>query len=1028
MRDDGRVPLTLVTGPANSAKARAVLDGVRASLDRDPVLVVPTRDDVDRYRRELAEDGLVLGARVVTFQGLLEEAAARAGVTARPLGALARERVAAAVVARASLTALAASAATPGFPRAAVRLFSELEVARVDPGRLAGGLRAWAAGDPGRAAYGEEVARLYGAYRGALERLGRPDADLWALSALDALRLAPAAWGAAPAFFYGFDDLTPLQLDAVEALAKGVDADVWVSLTFEPGRAAFAGRAATAATLAPLADRRLEMAPEDRYYAPAARAALHALERRLFEAGGEPPVPAGGAVALLEAGGERAEAELVAAEVRSLLGAGVPAEEIAVVARSLDESGPLLERVLADFGVPVSLRRRAAFGHTAIGRGVLALLRCALGEGAAGDVVAWLRAPGVLRGPGAADALERRTRRSGAATAEDALRLWGERHERPVALDRLRRAADAGAAPLCEALAEELSRMLGRALGGGAAPAGGDAAAGTPGAAAAGDAAAGTPGAIAAGDAAAGAPPAVPVPAPPLLDAGARDEARAVAAARAALAELAALAREAPALAPTPAELAAHLAGVEVRTGEPPGPGRVTVCDPLALRARRVRALVLCGLQEGAFPRPSTPDPFFSDAQRRDLARASGIVLPRHEDALGAERYLFYAAVSRPEQRLVLSTRTADDDGDPAVPSFFLDDVRDVLTELERTHRPLGAIAWPGAPPTSRAAARAAAAQAPPRRPAPIPPLGADPVLRDLRERPAWSPSALERWAACPVRWFVERYLHADDLEPDPEPLVRGKLAHAALERTLAGLREETGSAKVRPDTLDRARELLRAALEALARELPISPSPERVAAGTRRLEADLERYLTAAAHDGSAFEPRHLELSFGFQDAEDASLPPLELQAPDGPLRLRGRIDRVDVDSSGRRAQVIDYKTGEAVPGARWEQRGSFQAALYLRAAADLLGLDPAGAFYQPLSAPDARRRGLIEADADPALDVVGIDRRPADEVAAILDAIVGLATTAAAQARAGALEPRPETCSTRGCAYPGICRCEAA
>ncbi|HEU4658505.1 MAG TPA: hypothetical protein VFR97_13315, partial [Capillimicrobium sp.] len=449
------MPLTLVTGPANSAKARAVLDGVRAALDREPLLVVPTGEDVDRYRRELAEDGIVIGPRVVTFDDLLEEVATRAAITARPLGELGRERVVGAVLARTELHVLATSAATPGFARAAARLFGELEVARVDPGRLAAGLRRWAGDDAARRAYGDEVARLYGRYRAALDRLGRPDRELWAVAALDALRLAPAAWGGTPVFFYGFDDLTPLQRDAVEALAKRVEADVWVSLTFEPGRMAFAGRAETYQALAPLADREQAMPPNDAYYEPASRAALHALERRIFEDGGAPPVDPGGAVALLEAGGERAEAELVGAEVLRLLAAGTPAHEIAVVTRSLEDAGPLLERVLGGMGIPLALRRRVPFGRTATGRGVLALLRCAALDGTAADLVAALRAPGMAADADAdaVDELERRVRRHGLATAREALRLWDG--ELP-ALERLREAAASGAAALCDALAAHL--------------------------------------------------------------------------------------------------------------------------------------------------------------------------------------------------------------------------------------------------------------------------------------------------------------------------------------------------------------------------------------------------------------------------------------------------------------------------------------------------------------------------------------------------------------------------------------------
>ena len=40
------MPLTLITGPANAGKAGRVLDAYRASLHREPLLVVPTRSAV----------------------------------------------------------------------------------------------------------------------------------------------------------------------------------------------------------------------------------------------------------------------------------------------------------------------------------------------------------------------------------------------------------------------------------------------------------------------------------------------------------------------------------------------------------------------------------------------------------------------------------------------------------------------------------------------------------------------------------------------------------------------------------------------------------------------------------------------------------------------------------------------------------------------------------------------------------------------------------------------------------------------
>ena len=157
-----------------------MLDGYRAALRRgaDPILVVPTFPDVERYRSELASSGIVFGAQVVRFAWLIDECARRGGVRGRPLAELARERIAATVVKAAPLHALAASARTRGFTRELLRLIDELEGLRVTPQRLTQALRAWAGEDEGRRAYADEVSGLYGGYRRRLERLGRLDAPL----------------------------------------------------------------------------------------------------------------------------------------------------------------------------------------------------------------------------------------------------------------------------------------------------------------------------------------------------------------------------------------------------------------------------------------------------------------------------------------------------------------------------------------------------------------------------------------------------------------------------------------------------------------------------------------------------------------------------------------------------------------------------------------------------------------------------------------------------------------------------------
>jgi RecB family exonuclease len=298
-------------------------------------------------------------------------------------------------------------------------------------------------------------------------------------------------------------------------------------------------------------------------------------------------------------------------------------------------------------------------------------------------------------------------------------------------------------------------------------------------------------------------------------------------------------------------------------------------------------------------------------------------------------------------------------------------------------------------------------------------------VLEELRARP-WSASSLELWIACPARWFVERMLRPDSPEPDPEPLTRGGLAHAALRDTLEGLRERTGSARVTPARLGLARELLGEALVRHEHEFPLSVRAERVPSARRRLEADLERYLAHAAGaaagdgaEGAPLEPEWLELGFGFD--EEGSLPALDLG--DG-VMLRGRIDRIDVTPAGE-AVVYDYKGARVTPVARWIEDGKIQLALYMRAAERLLVVRVVGGLYQPLGGLDLRARGVLDAGAGVGVECVRTDLLETAEIEALVQEAVALARAAAAQAVAGKIEARPLTCAfTGGCSHPAICR----
>ena len=325
------MPLTLVTGPANAAKAGEVLGGLRSRLDDEPILVVPSFGDVEHAQRELAERGAVFGASVLRFDRLFGEIARRAGHSGRVASDVQRELIVEDAVRRARLDLLSKSAAQPGFVRAAARFVAELGRSMVEPARFTRALRDWA-GDGPRRQYAEEVAAIYRGYRAGLDAAGLADPELFAWRALDALRLAPESWGATPLFVYGFDDFDPLQRDALETIAGRCGADVSVSLPFEPGRAAFKAVASAHQELLAAGAREKALPPLEDHYAAESRAPLHHVERHLFEDdSGQPCVEAGDAIAFHVAGGQRAEIELVGARLLELLRAGVEPGDIAVV-------------------------------------------------------------------------------------------------------------------------------------------------------------------------------------------------------------------------------------------------------------------------------------------------------------------------------------------------------------------------------------------------------------------------------------------------------------------------------------------------------------------------------------------------------------------------------------------------------------------------------------------------------------------------------------------------------------------------
>ena len=282
--------LSLVAGPANAGKVALLLERYLAALDRDPFLIVPNRSDVDRVERELvAAAGGLLGGSIGTFDDVFERIA-RGGKPLPVVGGAQQILLLRRVVSETPLNGLGRSARSAGFVEALGEAIRELEAGLVAPDEAGG-----------------DLARLYGAYRRELERLGVCDRELLRAYAVDRLGRDLDAWRAEPVFAYGFEDLTAAEWELLGALAGRTE--VAVSLPYEPGRPAFAALRPTAERLAELASGRTELLPPA--FADVAHPAIAHLERALFS-DAPPPAPAlEGAVRFFEGAGSRGALELV---------------------------------------------------------------------------------------------------------------------------------------------------------------------------------------------------------------------------------------------------------------------------------------------------------------------------------------------------------------------------------------------------------------------------------------------------------------------------------------------------------------------------------------------------------------------------------------------------------------------------------------------------------------------------------------------------------------------------------------------
>jgi len=899
--------------PAFVARVRALKPGPGA---RPLLVVAPSRTLADRLERLLAvENNLpLLGVQFHTFHSLAAAVVEEGGF---PDAALVTDPVFHdAVVDRCLDKAPSLGVARELRPKAlasAVRSsLRDLIDAGVDARQVAEHFGSTLIKDEEEAERLNALLSLLAMYENELARLGVLPPSALVKRAAESASSSEYLSGFSEILYYGFYDLTGLQLDFFEAVTATRPSQLF--FPFRQGHPAFrfseelfeqkfSGRASSA---------------------PAGEAGGTALGEALdslFDPS-KPPVPVdNGKISIVSASGARDESWAAAKEVLRLLNEGLPARDIAIVARSLEPYRPALAEAFAAEGLPLDLSCGEPILRHPAAKAALDLLTLREQDfparvvedlssspyfisaspkrarhwrrlvEALGIRAGWLQWRGKLE-PRVGSPVELRPHRvreglpGELVPADDVRSLW----------DFVSGLHDAlGAAPVSwSKRSDSARRILAAHL----------------------------------------ALPDSPSPA----------ERDAFAAVETAVSELAAFDRLGE-----PCSWDSFLDAFErklARSTRDAGDGSLgaRALDAMDARGHRFGAVILLGLKEKLFPRQVLEDPLLRDASRAALRHPAGYWIGRKAAGHEEERLLFYLICASAKKNLVLIYPRSDEAGKASVPSTYLRELcraaglpapgeGDALRVPRQPSERLRST--PASLLTPREAALLAVLQGA----SPAPALGAaDPRTAPLAEelsrvaalnergapsdhdgltRPiaaelaklkqaGLSPTAIDLYAACPFRFFAARVLNLGEREEasgrgELTPAARGRVYHAVLEKFYAALTPAQWSGASDWETVFVAAEAAVFA-ENDWRALGVYPllwESARLDMGARLrgfIAWDLAR-LRAANLRPRLYETR-------LQGAPPEGAP--------GGVPWKGVADRIDASDSAREFHVVDYKTRE--------------------------------------------------------------------------------------------------------------------
>ena len=331
------------------------------------------------------------------------------------------------------------------------------------------------------------------------------------------------------------------------------------------------------------------------------------------------------------------------------------------------------------------------------------------------------------------------------------------------------------------------------------------------------------------------------------------------------------------------------------------------VLGMLETRLLRFRRVIVLDATEDRLPGAPGHDPLLPDS----LRAMAGLPDSRRRERVAAHN--FHRLLAGAEQAMLCYQTGVDRSGlldEKKIRSRFVEEL------LWREERARGGLLSPGQPPLHAAACTVRPFRSAPR------PIERTPAINAALERlldAPMSPSTLDAWLTCPVRFFHERLAGLappDEVNEGDDPIAVGDLLH----KVLLDFHLPHKGREVRRDELS-AEHLARLFLQRLA------------ASGlSGRLPPDAQLMLEVAGPERLGRYLSHQPERFTVLDLEESVEADIEVGGSAGRRvrRLHGRVDRVDLRpfADGDGAVILDYKTGKV----EWSPRAWSDDALWER------------------------------------------------------------------------------------------------